>query len=69
MACVMPYNGVIIDISSRVISGIISRGISVDARAIRLSMPPEAGGHQSWRRQELRRKTRVASCRSCTETA
>jgi hypothetical protein len=37
-------NGVIIDNSSQVISGIISRGISVDARAIRLATPPVAAG-------------------------
>src|ERR1700730_5646155 len=37
-------NGVIIDNSSQVISGIISRGISVDARAIRLATPPAAAG-------------------------
>jgi hypothetical protein len=37
-------NGVIIDNSSQVISGIISRGISVDARAIRLATPPRAAG-------------------------
>jgi hypothetical protein len=37
-------NGVIIDTSSQVISGIISRGISVDARAIRLSTPPTTAG-------------------------
>lgn len=35
-------NGIIIDNSSQVISGIISRGISVQARAIRLPGPPAA---------------------------
>ena len=33
-------NGVIIDHSETLISGIISRGISVEARAIHLDMPP-----------------------------
>jgi hypothetical protein len=37
-------NGVIIDTSSQVISGITSRGISVDARAIRLSTPLTTAG-------------------------
>jgi hypothetical protein len=39
-------NGVIIDNSYQVISGIISRGISVDARAIRMATPAAAAGTQ-----------------------
>jgi hypothetical protein len=64
-------NGVIIDDSSQVISGIISRGISVAARAIWLSTPPGQQAHQLVRQQGFRRTRpkRFGSCRSRTKTA